>query len=413
MRRLSPQVGLTVAALAESSGGGLFLAASAIYFTQVVGLAPGELGTALGLAAAVALASAYPLSRLGDRTGHGRMLAALHLWRGTSLILVAFADSFLELLAACAVLGVAQGADGPVLQAVVGAVGERSGRVRTLARLGMLRNIGFSAGVLAATPFLGSRSSPVFVALLCANGAASLAAGATVLMSRLPPAAGLASSGQPAAADGPRRRAISDRRLRRLSAANGCLALHATALTLGVPVWVVTQVDVDWLVGGLLVLNTGMVIALQVRLSGAPEGLTSGIAVTRRAGAALAAAAALFAAAALPVQEPAVIALLGAAIVVHTLGEIWQGVGAWTTSYALSPPGAEAEYITVFEFGFLAQTVAGPVFVGGVVLALGAPGWLLLSAVYAVVTLLLPVLARESGFSTRGRRSATGLARAR
>ena len=69
MRRIDPTHGLTAAVLAETVGGGLFLAASAIYFTTVVGLKASELGTALSIGAAVALVSSYPVARLADRAG--------------------------------------------------------------------------------------------------------------------------------------------------------------------------------------------------------------------------------------------------------------------------------------------------------------------------------------------------------
>jgi MFS family permease len=393
MRRIDPTHGLTAAVLAETVGGGLFLAASAIYFTTVVGLKASELGTALSIGAAVALVSSYPVARLADRTGVQRGLALLHGWRGLCLLALPLVDGPVQLVAVCALLGLAQGADGPVLQALAGGIGEA--RVALMARLGMLRNVGFSVGVLAAAPVIAADSRSWFQVLFVVNGLASLIAAVMVALCR--PAA-KPQHVDTASLDPHRLGALRKPALWRIALVNGLLALHATALTVGIPIWIVSSTKAPAVaMPALLVFNTILVVLLQVRLGQGNETLDAGIATARRAGVVLALGSIAIATAALAPNATAAVAVLAVAIALHTVGEIWQSVGSWSLSYAMAPAGAESEYIAVFEFGFLAQSVAGPALITGVVLALGVPGWLGLAAVFAVAAALVrPVATRAA-----------------
>ncbi|HZM76198.1 MAG TPA: MFS transporter [Candidatus Limnocylindrales bacterium] len=398
MRRIDPVHGLTAAVLSETAGGGLFLAASAIYFTTVVGLRPTELGTALSAGAVVALVSSYPVARIADRFGVQRSLALLHFWRGLCLLALPFVNGPIQLIAVCALLGLAQGADGPVLQALAGGIGGE-GRVALMARLGMLRNVGFSVGVLAAAPVIATGSRLWFQGLLAADGLASVVAAVLVLLCR--------PAGQQHLDMGrlhPRRLgALRKPALWQIALVNGLLVLHATMLTIGVPIWVVSATKApNVAVPGLLILNTALVVLLQVRLGKGNETLDAGIRTSRRAGLTLALGSMAVAAAALAPDPTTAVIVLTVAITLHTLGEIWQSVGNWSLSYSMAVPGSESEHIAVFEFGFLIQSVVGPALITGVVLALGTTGWLGLAVVFAAAALLVRPVALRAAASVHG-----------
>lgn len=398
MRRIDPVHGLTAAVLSETVGGGLFLAASAIYFTKVVGFRPTELGTALSVGAVVALVSSYPVARIADRFGVQRSLAMLHFWRGLALMALPLVNSPLQLIAVTALLGTAQGADGPVLQALVGGISSER-RVAMMARLGMLRNVGFSVGVLAAAPVIASDSRLWFQVLLAADGLASIVAAAMVMLCRPMGQQHLDSAKLNPGKFG----ALRKPALWRIAIVNGMLVLHATMLTIGIPIWVVSSTKAPPVaVSGLLVLNTALVVLLQVRLGKGNETLEAGIRTSRRAGFTLALACVGVAAAALAPDAITAIAVLSVAITLHTFGEIWQSVGNWSLSYSMAVPGSESEYIAVFEFGFLLQSVAGPALITGVVLAFGAPGWLGLAAVFAVAAVLVRPVAWRAAAAVHG-----------
>src|SRR5919107_51207 len=68
---------LAVATLVNTMGNGALLTTSALYFTHVIGLAPTQVGTALAVAAAVALFCQVPLGHLGDARGPREVLVVL------------------------------------------------------------------------------------------------------------------------------------------------------------------------------------------------------------------------------------------------------------------------------------------------------------------------------------------------
>src|SRR5262249_58689599 len=60
---------LALAALIDSTGTGLFMTGSAIYFTRVVGLSAAQVGLGLSVAGLVGLLGSVPIGVLGDRFG--------------------------------------------------------------------------------------------------------------------------------------------------------------------------------------------------------------------------------------------------------------------------------------------------------------------------------------------------------
>ena len=86
------------------------------------------------------------------------------MWRAAWFVVLAFSTNFWTFLIAAAMLAAGEAATPPATQAVVAAVAGTE-RVRAMASLRVLRNVGFSVGALAASPLLvvGDRGAQVAV----------------------------------------------------------------------------------------------------------------------------------------------------------------------------------------------------------------------------------------------------------
>src|SRR4051794_24585680 len=156
-------------ALIDSVGTGLFLAGSALFFTRVLELSTVHVGIALSLSGMAGLLFSVPLGRFADRVGGRRVLLALYLYRGLGFLGYLMVHDFTTVLLVACLLGVGERATGPVVQALVGAMNEAESRVRTMAAVNAVRNIGFSIGTLLATAAIAAQSPTAFRGLVLAN----------------------------------------------------------------------------------------------------------------------------------------------------------------------------------------------------------------------------------------------------
>jgi len=69
--------------------------------------------------------------------------------------------------------------------------------------------------------------------------------------------------------------------------------------------------------------------------------------------------------------------LLVAGVIVLTIGELWTSVAAWSLSFELADDRAPGQYQGAFALGMSVETVVGPLLATGLVLGVGAPGWLI------------------------------------
>src|SRR5262249_47780046 len=156
----------------------------------------------------------------------------------------------------------------------------------------------------------------------------------------------------------------------RLTALDAVLALNATVLVIGLPIWVVTRTSAPAsLVAVLLLLNTVLVIALQVRAAAGAESVPGAGRALAWGGVGVAGSCVLFATSAAVPGTVAVVAVLVLAAVVLTAGELWHAAGAWGVSFGLAPEETRGRYLAVFSLGLATAEVIGPVLVASVVVA--------------------------------------------
>jgi MFS family permease len=383
---------LIAASFADSLGTGLFLAGSAVFFTRVLGLSASQVGVGLSLAGLAGFLGMVPVGRLADRIGAKRAIVLLYLWRGCCFTVYPFARSAAAFFVVAFLIGIAEWGGGPVIQGIVGALDGPGSRVRTMAVIASVRNAGFSIGAVLATLALATGSRAAFSGLVFADAVTFFAAAA--LLSRLPAAANTAStphrSGRPALR-------VRDVRFLALAGLNGMLFLHSILLTAALPLWIATRTAAPpAFIGIVVLLNTIMVIVLQVPLSRGSSDLRSAARRQHWAGWCLAACCLVIAPTA-ATGSVATAGLVVAAAVALTLGEIWQGVGAWRLSYALAPEHQRAYYLSVYELGTSAASAVGPALLTLAVIGNKEAGWAGLAAFFVVAGFAVTLIAGRLG----------------
>nr|MDQ2958093.1 MFS transporter [Actinomycetota bacterium] len=361
----------------DAIGTGLFLAGAPLFFTRELGLTTEQVGVGISLSGIAGLLGLVPVGRLADRLGGKRTLIALNLWRGVGFAVYPFVRGPDAFFVVAFLIGIAEWSVGPVVQAVVAAVEQGQSRVRTMAALGSVRNIGFTIGAVLATLVVAIGNTGNYVVLVLIDaGTFFITAG---LLSRLSVATPTgARAGRPVRT-GAR---LHDGRYLALTALNGLLYLHSVVLTVGLPLWIATRTSAPRaVVAAVVVVNTVIAIVLQVPLSKGSDDARQAARRQQWAGWSLAGCCVLVALTAH--ANPAVATgLVLAAALALTLGEIWQSVGAWGLSYAFAPPEQLGYYLSVYNLGLTGATVVGPVLVTFVVIRAGSLGWLGLAAAF-------------------------------
>ncbi|KPI23440.1 major facilitator superfamily MFS_1 [Actinobacteria bacterium OV320] len=378
---------LAVMAMIDAVGTGAFLAVSVPFITRSVHLSEGNLGFGLALSAAIALATAIPIGILADRIGPKKVLVGVSLWRCACFVVYPLVQNLWQFLAVVCLLGLVDKAAAPMEQALVGQATATDDRVRVVAILRSLRNVGFTLGALLGGIGLLIDTRAGYTAILLVN-AASFAVLAS-LAARLPVLNASAKSLR-------RRFSVSvlrDGSFLSFTGINAVLTMHMTLLSIGIPLWIVGHTDVSSaLISPLVAVNTVLAVALQVRASRGTDTIAGAARALVWAGISLAACCLLLVAAPkLPVVLAVGVLLL--AMVALTGGELFQSAGGWGGSYLLAVPGQEGVYLSVFWLGVAVQQIAAPVLVSLVVTA-GSTGWVVLAALFAVCGLAAPPIGR-------------------
>jgi MFS family permease len=290
----------------------------------------------LTVAGLIGLAVGAEIGRLADRWGPRDLFIALMVGQTLTVGLYVFVTGVLTLAVAAtgaaicrqgaqaargALIGQLGGAEAPVLRAYLHAV----------------VNVGIAGGAALAGLAVARDTHDSYLALMLADAATfSVAAGAAVSLPRLPVA------GRPAGAA--KRRALRDRRFVVLTALSGVISLQFVVSGYLLPLWVVFHTDAPrWFASPLLLLNTAIIVALQVKLSRQFAGLCRAATAAQFAGLALAGGFALFGAAHLGSGAVLASLILTAAMIVASVGELFTLSAAFGISYGLAPDHAIGE----------------------------------------------------------------------
>lgn len=358
--------------LVDSVGTGLFLTVSALFLTRVAGLTVSQAALGLSVAGFAALVAAIPLGVVGDRFGLRRVWTVLLVVLAVAFGGYPFVRSFPVLLAVMVVVAVAEVGVSAVRGAYLAGVAGPGLRVRARAFNQAVTNVGFVVGAAGAGVVLQVDAPVGYAALLLVN-AASFAAGVLVLLTM--PDVAASGSG--------RTIVLSDRRYLLVCVLNGLLMTYYALPTVALPLWIAHRTDAPaWTVGALMVLNTVLVVLLQVRVSRGSETVPGAAAAIRRSGWLLLVACLVFA------VSGHVVALV-AGVVVFTLAEMQHSAGSWGVSFGLAPEDRQGQYLGAFTMGTRIYDTVGPGLVTALTLGAGPPGWVALGLLYLALALAL------------------------
>jgi MFS family permease len=378
----------------DATGTGLFLTASIVIFTRLVGLPGEQVGFILTVAGLISLAAALPSGLLVDRFGPRPVLIGICLWRACGLLAYCWCHDLMSFVLITCLLAVADRASPPVTQTLVAAVVGADQRVTAMAEVRALRNVGFAVGALLAGLALAVDTSSAYMAILAGDAVSFLVV--VVVLARLDaPVSGSTNALRTRGRSGSATIVLRDRPFITASLLNAVLSLHMTLLGVGIPLWVIEHTTAPRVIlGPLVAMNAVIAVALQVRASRGSSTVAGSARALYRAGFCLAACCALLAPA--PFVTTAVAwplpALLVLATVALTAAELWQSAGGWGVSYALAPPQLRGTYLATFNMGVTAQQVFGPALIATLIIPAGTRGWLALAAALLVVSVLVPRL---------------------
>ncbi|MFF9896404.1 MFS transporter [Streptomyces longispororuber] len=374
-------------------GSGLYLTAGVLYFTQAVALPAQQVGLGLGVAGCVSLAAGIAVGHLADRRGARGVYAATLAVQALATAAFVLVDGFWPFVVAVSVATGAKAAGVAARSPLIRHYGgDRPQEFRAYLRA--VTNVGISLGALLAGVAVHAGTLAAYHLLVVGNALAFAAS--AVLVLPLPPVEPVP------AAPGPRRAALRDGPYLVLTVLDGVMAVQFKVLTVALPLWLVEATTAPaWLVSGTMLVNTVIVVALQVRASRGVDSPAAGGRAYRRSGVAFLASCVLISLAAGPPVRVAVTLVL-TAVVVHAVGELWHAAAGFEVSFALAPPDATGQYLGVFGLGAGLAEALGPGLLLSLCVTWGRPGWYVVGALFAVTGLAAPLAVRRAERSRRG-----------
>ncbi|TNH26178.1 MFS transporter [Micromonospora orduensis] len=380
---------LSLATLANTVGTGLWVTGAALYLTRVVGLTPTEVGLGLTAAGLVGLTASVPIGGLADRCDPRSLRAVLQLAQAAVAATYLLVGSFPAFLLVATLDALLVSGNLAVRAALVAAVGGPRGRVHAFATLRAVANLGVAVGAALGGFALVADTRWAYRMLVLGNVVTYLVSAALIM--RLPAYPPARRAVRPRAG-----RALRDGPFLAVAGASAVLSLHWVALTLVLPLWVVTRTDAPPVtVSAVLLVNTLLTVLLAVRLNRGARRALPAARTMRRAGLVLAAGMLLWAATDAVPTALAIILLLGATVI-YTVGDLWHGASGAALAYDLAAPDALGAYQGVDGLLTGLARAAGPALLTWLILDGGPTGWLVLAGLLAVTGLAVPPLARRA-----------------
>ncbi|MEU2250782.1 MFS transporter [Streptomyces sp. NPDC019224] len=394
--------GLAALLSVNALGNGLFLTISTLWFTRGLGYSVERVGLALTVAGLCGILAALPAGRACDRWNAKGVLTCLHLLQAGAIALYAVADSFPVFLALACLATAGSRANAAARGALYAHVLPPGLRTRALALLRAVNNVGIGAGATLGSVVIVFDTGAAYRGAICLSAAASLLALIPLRAIPVPTRAVPAQPPRTARVAAVRRAApaagsghpLRDVPYLAVTALNAVVNTLYVVLEVGLPLWLLTRTTAPQaVVGWLLVINTVLVVALQVR---AVRGVTGPVQAARafRRGGLLVAAACLAVACSADRSPFAATVVLVAAVVLLTFGEVISQAGSWTLSYDLAPDHAQGTYQGIYQTGISVSQALGPGLLTAFVLPHGIVGWAALATLFAGAALALPATAR-------------------
>lgn len=373
---------LAAAALVDSLGDGLYLTGSALFFTRGLGLPVSDVGLGLSIAGIIGLLIGTEIGRLADRFGPREVFVSLMILQTVAVAGYTLVTGVASLVATATLAAVSRQGAQAARGAIIGQVGgDDAATLRSY--LHAVINVGIAGGAALAGLALAKDTHTAYIALMLADAATfTVAALIALLLPATPAATRTAGRGK--------RLALSDRRFVGLTALSGILSLQFVISGYLLPLWVVLHTHAPrWLASPLLLLNTAVIVLLQVRVSARHKGLHGAAVAVRVAGVLLALACIAFGTAHYSHSRMLAAGVLLVAMAIASLAEVYTLAAAFGISFGMAPAHAVGEYQGVWNLGFGTAVAVGPGLLTLVVLEGGPIGWLGLGAALLVTALVM------------------------
>lgn len=422
---------LAGATIVSTVGRGIFYTLTVLYFTHFVGLSAAEIAVILGVSAGIGALTSYVGGHFADSFSARRMLVGFVALEGFVMAAYPFAGDFTAALVLASLATGLNRAANATLAAIIARAFVAEHRVHTRAVLRTITNVGIAVGGAIGGVALLAGTMEAYRGLMIAAGVTYLLS--TVQLLRLParvdaPSRAVRITLEPnadtaahAAADiaearvaaeetaaASARSPFRDRRYIALTALCGLFGVQLALGEIGVPLWIAHNTDVpDVMVSICLVINTLVVIALQIPLSRGTEDIRKAGRAVLLAGGLMLIACALYAASAgAPGATDAAVAiaitLLCVGAFAHALAEILSQAGAWGLSFELADPQRAGAYQGMFGMGFSLGAMCAPLVITATALQLGTLGWAILATLFAASSAGIWLIARRAAPAANG-----------
>ncbi|TCK64340.1 MFS transporter [Curtobacterium sp. PhB136] len=397
---------LLAVTLVDTVGRGAFFTLTSLYLTTIVGIPAVAVGLGLTVAGAVGVISSLGFGHLADRWSSRRMLVGLHLVQGLALVGYVLVHDLPTLVLTASVVTLAQQGGSSVRSAAIGRAFPGGERVRVRATMRTVTNIGIAAGTAFAAIPLAVGTGEAYRVTMVAAGVLFVAS--AFLLLGLPAVRVDAApterteTGSIVRPDLGGRSPYRDIRFLGVTALTGVFGIQFGLFEVAVPLWVVGHtVAPDVLVSPLLLVNTAVVIALQVRMARGTGTIAGAGRAMRHAGWLMALACLLWAAAGwVRGDDWTAAAVAGAVLVVaalvHSLAEITSSAAGWSLSFEMAPADRVGAYQGVYGTGYAMGAMVAPAVVTLTAIDLGTLGWAVLAVVFLGAALGTAAIARRA-----------------
>ncbi len=386
--------GYVLATFVTSTGTGMYMTVAVVYFVRSLSLSAGFVGLGLTIATGLGVAVSLPAGRLADRHRAKPVLIVLFIIQAMLFALFPLVSGPVEFFVAAVLVSMAASATVPVNQVLLSDLVAGGPRVAAAAYNRSVLNVGMSVGTLVAAWAFAANSRSAYHTMLIGNAVSFVGAAAVLSRVKVPARVPRASVPGQTAATGPRRHPLRQPMFVVASAICGVLFLSASILDVALPLQVSQHtVAPRWMIAALLLLNTVLVVTLQVRASAGSETIPGASRANRLAGIALVGACVLFAATTTHSAVVAALVLVGATVLL-TAGELFSSAGAWGLSYGLAPADQQGKYLASFNLLTRMVGILGPGLAVAVV-NVGLAGWLAVGVVFLGTGLAAPFVTRS------------------
>ncbi|WP_141879303.1 MFS transporter [Homoserinimonas aerilata] len=381
---------LITAGFVLTLGRGVFLTLTVLYFTLIVGLGAFEVAIVLTVSSAFGAAASVVAGHLSDRYSSRILVVVFQILSAIALTSYVFAENFSTALLLACLYSVTSSAASAVRSAIIARAFEGEVRVNARAVLHTVTNVGIAIGSAAAGVALLFNTPFAFRATMVIAGVVIL--GSVLPLLRLPERVNASAQPTTVTSDtgtttaiAPGRSPYRDPRYLALTAFGTLFGLQFGLAEIGMPLWILHHTDAPIsMVSLLLIVNTIMVIAFQIRASRGTNDVRHAGNIVAVAGLLMAGACGIYAASGYVSFWFAIVFLLIATLA-HSLAEVLGTSGQWGLSFELADQRRAGAYQGVYGLSWPVSAMLSPLIITAAV-SNGVLGWAGLTALLLLAT---------------------------